>query len=500
MTSTLGVFRNRAFAVIVMASAVANLGAAMFDTASSWLMTSLNSDPVLVSAVQVATMLPMFLLTLPAGTLADIVDPRRLLIGSEIFVTLVALGFAVVVSLKLTTAPLLLIATFLLCAGGAIAAPAWLLTTPMLVSKEELDSAVAINNVSANVSRAVGPAIGGFAIAAFNIGVPFWFYLAANVGIVGALVWWRAPRRTMESLPAERFINAIESGVRYVRNSRDLGATVARALAFFPFASAYWALLPLIARQQSPSDAAFYGVLFGALGLGSMAGSLALNWLKERLGPDGMMALGAVGTVIALWGFAVAHAPALALASSLLAGASWIISVTTLFVSAQVALPSWVRGRGLAFFLTIYFGAMTFGSALWGKVANVEGLPTALSIAGGRRLDRGVSELAVETAYGQRPRPIAVHALARAGVRTAPRRRFRAHSDDRRISDRPQGPDAVPDGARGHRSRAEARWRLCVGLVRGCAARRPDTGDLPGALDGRTPASAGARHRGGPVD
>ena len=385
-TATLSVFRNRAFAVIMIASGVANLGAAMFDTASNWLMTSLNPDPVVVSAVQVATMLPMFLLTLPAGALADIVDARRLLIVSEIFVTLVALAFAAAVSLNYVGAPMVLIATFFLCAGGAIAAPAWLLTTPLLVSKEELDSAVAINNTSSNLSRAIGPAIGGFAIAAYDVEAPFWFYLLANFGVVAALLWWRAPRRSVESLPAERFISAIGSGLRYVRHSHDSAATIVRSLAFFPFASAYWALLPLIARQQVPGGPAFYGMLFGALGVGSMLGSLALSALKSRLGPDGIAALGTLGTVIALWGFGAAPNPELALAASMLAGASWIVTMTTLFVSAQVALPSWVLGRGLAIFLTIYFGALTLGSALWGQVANVEGLPWALYIAAGGAL------------------------------------------------------------------------------------------------------------------
>ena len=139
--SPLALFKNRSFAAIVIASGVANLGAAMFDTASSWLMTSLNPDPVLVSAVQVATMVPMFLLTLPAGALADIVDPRRLLIGSEIFVSLVALAFAIAVSLQLVSAQGLLVATFLLCAGGALAAPAWLLMTPMLVPRRPISTA-----------------------------------------------------------------------------------------------------------------------------------------------------------------------------------------------------------------------------------------------------------------------------------------------------------------------------------------------------------------------
>jgi predicted MFS family arabinose efflux permease len=379
--SAVGVLRNRTFAVILVASGFANLGAAMFDTASSWLMTSLNPDPVMVSAVQVATMLPMFLLTLPAGTLADIVDSRRLLIASEVFVTLVAFTFASAVSLKFVGAPMLLIATFLLCVGGAIAAPAWLLTTPMLVPKEDLDSAVAINNTSSNLSRAIGPAIGGLAIAAVNVEVPFWFYLLANLGVVGALLWWRAPQRTVESLPAERFVNAIENGLRYARNSHDLGATVVRAFAFFPFASAYWALLPLIARQQVPDAPSFYGVLFGALGVGSMFGSLVLNRLKASLGPDAIVALGTLGTSIGLCSFAAAHRPIVTIVASLLAGASWIITTTTLFISAQVALPGWVLGRGLAIFLTVYFGALAFGSALWGQVANVEGLPTALYIS-----------------------------------------------------------------------------------------------------------------------
>jgi MFS family permease len=379
--STLSVFANRNFAVIVIASGVANLAAAMFDTASSWLMTSLNSDPVMVSAVQVATMLPMFLLTIPSGTLADIVDARRLLIGSEVFISLVALLFAAAVSFKLVNATGLLAATFLLCAGGALAAPAWLLTTPMLVPRADLDAAVAINNVSFNISRAIGPAIGGLAIAAYDVELPFWFYLLGNLGVVAALVWWRRPSQAPESLPAERFVNAIESGVRYARHNSDLGATVVRALAFFPFASAYWALLPLIARHLEPNGATFYGIMFGALGVGSILGSLVLNPLKARVGPDAMAALGALGTVIALAGFAAAREPILALSASLVAGASWIITMTTLFISAQVALPNWVLGRGLAIFLTIYFGAMTFGSALWGKVANVAGLPTALYIA-----------------------------------------------------------------------------------------------------------------------
>jgi MFS family permease len=376
-----GVFGNRAFAVIIAASAVANIGVAMFDTASAWLMTSLNPDPMVVSAVQMATTLPMFLLTVPAGALSDIFDPRRLLIGAQLYVVAIAVTFAVVVSLHVVGEWGLLATTFLLCAGGALAAPAWLLITPLLVPKEELDNAIAINNTSFNVARAVGPALAGLAIASFDVDFPFWFYAAASIVIVAALIWWRAPRRQVESLPTERFLAAVSTGLRYTHNNPDMLATMVRAVAFFLFASAYWALLPLVARHQMHNGPMIYGILFGMIGLGSIVGSLLLDGLKARLGTEGSAALATLGTILALIGFAACREPVVAIAASFVAGASWIVMMTTLFVSAQVALPDWVLGRGLAVFLTVYFGAMTLGSAVWGEIANVEGLSHALYIA-----------------------------------------------------------------------------------------------------------------------
>ena len=301
----------------------------------------------------------MFLLTVPAGALADVVDPRRFLIGAQIAVAAISIAFAAVVSASLANPPALLATSFLLGVGGAFAAPAWLLTTPMLVSRSELDGAVAINGATYNLARAIGPAIAGFAIGKLSIDVPFWCYCVGNLGVVAALIWWRAPRRAKESLPAERLVSAMTTGLRYVRNSRDMDSTLIRAVAYFPFASAYWALLPLVVRGQMRNGPEVYGSLMGAVGLGSLVAYLALDWLKARLGPDRLAALGTIGTVLALFLFAVAREPVLAFSASLIAGASWIVMLTTLIVSAQVALPEWVRGRGLAIFLTVYFGAMT---------------------------------------------------------------------------------------------------------------------------------------------
>ena len=378
-----GVFGNLAFTVMLIASSASNVGFAMFDTSSNWLMTSLNPDPMMVSAVQVATTLPMFLLTLPAGALTDIIDARRMLIGAQIAVSAISVVFAAVVTLHGATPAVLLATAFFLGGSGALAAPAWLVITPMLVPKHDLDSAIAINNASYNVSRALGPALAGLGIAAFSIALPFWCFCAGNIAVLAALLWWRTPRRTRETLPAERLFSALRTGLRYARNNRDIDATLIRALAFFPFASAYWALLPLVARTQMDNGPAVYGILLGLIGAGSILGSFALNSLKARLGPDRLATLGTLGTILALGLYGAAREPAIAGLASLIAGASWITMMTTLFVSAQVALPEWVRGRGLAIFLTAFFGAMTLGSAVWGKVASLEGVPTALFLAAG---------------------------------------------------------------------------------------------------------------------
>jgi predicted MFS family arabinose efflux permease len=372
--------------VILIATSLSSVGLAMFDTGSAWLMTSLNPSPRLVSAVQVATTLPFFLLTLPAGAVSDVVDPRRLLIVAELIVTAISIVFAAAVSLG-PASPLALLGTaFLMGAGGALAAPAWLLITPILVPRSDLDSAIAIDTASYNVARAIGPAIAGYAIARLSIAIPFWGCCLGNLALLAALIWWRAPRRPKETLPAERLISAMTTGLRYVRYSREMDATLIRAIAFFPFAIAYLALLPLVARSQGGNGAEIYGQLMAAIGVGSIVATFALGWLKARLGANGQVALGALGTVLSLCLLAAAREPVLAFIASFIYGAASIIALTAFFVSAQVALPQWVRGRGLAIFLTVYFGALTLGSAMWGEVATAKGVPFALYAAGAATL------------------------------------------------------------------------------------------------------------------
>ncbi|WP_158812719.1 MFS transporter [Methylocapsa sp. S129] len=376
-----GAFSHAAFVVIWTASVVSNVGTAMFDTASGWLMTSLSASPLAVSLVQVAVSLPLFLFTLPAGALADVIDSRRLLVVVEFAIIVISAILAVLVSLGLASPAALLISTFLLGVGGALSAPAWQAITPLLVPRQDLDGAVSANSVGFNLSRAVGPALGGIAIAALGIAIPFWVFCASNFGIIAALLWWRSPRKAADSLPAERLTSAVRAGVRYAANNQYLRATLVRAFAFFPFATAYWALLPLVARSLTSQGPQLYGILLGAIGVGAIAGSFALNWLKEKLGPNRVVAFGTLATAFALVLFGLAHDPAEAIVACLIAGASWTIVLTLLYVSAQVALPDWVRGRGLAIFLTAIFGATTIGSAVWGQLAGMEGLAIAHFVA-----------------------------------------------------------------------------------------------------------------------
>jgi MFS family permease len=374
-------FRHTSFAVVWSATVISNIGSWMYSAASGWLMTSLAPDPLIVSLVQVATTLPMVLLALPAGALADVVDRRRLLILTEILTTAVAAIFAGMVWLDLVTPSRLLLFTFLVSVGGVLTAPAWQAIVPQLVPKSDLAPAVTANSVGFNISRAIGPALGGVIIVGFGIAAPFWLNAISNFAVVGALLWWRSPQRSGERLPSERFGDAIVTGLRYARYNVHLRATMGRAVGFFLFSSAYWALLPLVARGQIAGGPELYGILLGAIGTGAVVGALLLPSLKARLGPDRTVSAGTLGTAVALTLFGIAHDETTGLIASVIAGASWIATLASLNVSAQASLPEWVRGRGLALYMTVAFGAMTLGSAIWGAAGGILGLPFTHMIA-----------------------------------------------------------------------------------------------------------------------
>jgi MFS family permease/quinol monooxygenase YgiN len=374
-------FRHRAFAVLWTATLVSSIGTWMHDVGAGWLMATLAPSPLMVSLVQAATTLPVFLLALPAGALADIVDRRRLLLVVQSAMATIALTLGLVVAAGRITAVALLAFTFALGACAALLAPAWQSIVPRLVPREELASAVALNSVGINVSRAIGPALGGVVIAGLGIAWPFLINAASFLAVMAAVAWWRPAAVAHRPLGAERFGSAIRAGLRYARSSSPLRATLARAAVFFVFISAYWALLPLIVRQQLGGDARLYGALVTCIGVGAVTGALLLPRVRARLGPDRLVALGTVGSAVTLLTFALGRDVVAAAAASLIAGASWIAVLSSLNVSAQMSLPDWVRARGLSVYNAVFFGSMAAGSVLWGQVADRFGIAAALVAA-----------------------------------------------------------------------------------------------------------------------
>ncbi|HEY4403825.1 MAG TPA: MFS transporter [Xanthobacteraceae bacterium] len=375
--SSLSPFRYTTFTVLWIATVVANIGTWMQNAAAGWLMTGLDPDPFIVSLVQVANALPMFLFALAGGALADIVDRRRLLIVIQSTIAVLVAGFGALVWLGHVTPAILLAFSFLAGTAAALIAPAWLSIIPQLVPRTDLQPAVALNGVGINVSRAVGPALAGLIIVAWGLAAPFWLNALATLGVIAALIWWQPPADGVRRLPAEGFGRAMRAGLRHARHNPHLRATLIRTAGFTVFASAYWALLPLLARDQVASGPRLYGILLGAIGAGAVAGAFTLPFLQRRFGADMPALAGTVGTAIAMVMFAFARQPAVALAASFVAGVSWIAVLSAVNISAQVGLPSWVRGRGLALFSTVLFGGLTFGSAIWGKVAALTSLPVA---------------------------------------------------------------------------------------------------------------------------
>ena len=371
---------HKVFRMLWLAAIVSNIGSWMHEVGAGWLMTSLAPSPLMVALVQAATTTPVFLLALPAGALADIVDRRRYLMASQIWMMLTATMLGVLTLAGMTTAPLLLIFTFALGIGTAMMMPAWGAITPELVDRSELQAAIGLNSVGMNLARSVGPALAGLIVATAGPGMVFMLNAISFLAVIAALKTWQRPPKLSE-LPAERVFGAIRAGMRFARHSPELRAVLTRGAAFFVFASASWALLPLVVRHELNSGPGTYGLFLACLGVGAIAGALLLPRIRSRVSRDNVVA-GATG-LYALAMLALAHSGNVyaAGAAMLVTGAAWISVVSSLMTAAQTALPGWVRARGLALFWVVFMGGMAAGSTLWGQVASWLGIPYALSIA-----------------------------------------------------------------------------------------------------------------------
>lgn len=360
-----------------------SIGTWMRDVGAGWLMTELSASATSVAMVQVATTLPIFLLSLPAGALADSVDRRRLVLWANVALALLAVGLGLLTRAGHMSPTLLVTGLLLAGACTAVLTPVLQSLTVLLVPRPHLRAAIALNSMGFNVSRAIGPALGGLLLA--TVGVEFNFYADAlsYLAVIAAFWWWKGASAPASAGKPERMASAMTVGLRYAWHAPEFKRTLLRAGSFFLFASAYWALLPLIARQELGGGPAYYGFLLACIGVGAVAAALGLPWLRRRWSAEGTMRLGTVVSIAALGALATVKDRQVAAAVMGLAGAAWIAVLTTANVSAQTHLPDWVRGRGLALYLTVFYGAMTLGSFVWGQVADLAGVPAALWAAAG---------------------------------------------------------------------------------------------------------------------
>ena len=368
-------FRN-----LLIADLVSDIGAFMQAVGAAWLMTSLSSSPLQIALIQTASALPFFLLALPAGSIGDIVDRRKLILGTETWMLVVSAILVVMTYLRLINPWFLLLLTFALSVGDAIESPAWRAIFPELVPRSELPPALALNGIEFNLARAVGPALGGVIIALAGVSTAFLVNAISFVGVIVVIARWKRPV-TKSKLPTETFTGATAAAIRYVRYSPGIRRLLVRAAFVIFFSSAFWALLPAVAKNVSRTSLG-YGLLLGFFGTGAVLGAVALQRLSKRYPVEVVIAaatgvfagvLAAAALVAQLWILCI---------FSFFGGMAWTIFMSIFNTLIQRLAPDWVRARVLAVYLFVFQGSMTSGSVLWGATAERTSLEVALLASG----------------------------------------------------------------------------------------------------------------------
>jgi MFS family permease len=366
--------RNGTFRHLWIASVIGWLGTWLQNTGAGWLMTSLAPEPLIVAMVQAATIMPVFLLALPGGALADIVDRRVFLIGTQTWTILAATLLAVLTILHMMTAVWLLVLTFAIGIGSALTAPAWSAIVPELVPREDMVQAIALNGIGYNLTRAVGPALAGFLIVIGGSSLAFSMYAVSILAVISALFAWHRNRR-FTGLPREHFVSAMRAGMRFVRNTPAIQAAMIRTMSYAIPASAPWALLPLYVRRDLDLGPGMYGLILGMMGIGGVTSGMLLPVVRAKLSRGATVVL---CTLLSCAGMAVVasvrHWIPAAL-GMLLFGLGWTSAFATIQAAAQLVCPPWVRARALSIYQLAQNGALTLGSIGWGIIGGEIGIP-----------------------------------------------------------------------------------------------------------------------------
>ena len=371
---------SRAFREIWAANMLSNLGSLAQLVGASWLMTSLTTSEQMVALVQASTALPVMLLALWAGAIADRFDRRSVMLVSQAFTMAASAVLALCAWAGWLDAWSLLCFTFLIGCGAALRTPAWQAGVGEMVPRSALPSAIALNSIGFNLARSVGPAIGGVIVAASGPAAAFVINALSNIGMVSALVRWKR-ERTARTLPPEPFLSAVGSGLRYVAMAPAILSVLPRAALFGLGASGVQALLPLIARDQMHGAAFTYGLLLGAFGFGAVAGGLLIGRLRDLLGAERLSRASSLAFVAGTVGTAFSPSLPISMTALVLNGAGWIVTLSMMNVTVQLNAPNWALARILALYQMAAFGGIAAGSWLIGLLAGQYGIRDALLIA-----------------------------------------------------------------------------------------------------------------------
>lgn len=372
-------FRHRAFFWLWLGVVIASIGSWGQMVGAQWLFVNDPNAATIVPLVQTASTLPMMLLALPAGVLADAFDRRWMMFVIQIYFITVSALLAALTALGMMPPALLLMFTFAVGAGQAMLSPTWQAMITELVPRSEFAAATRLDMVSVNVSRAAGPAIAGFVIAAWGVPPVLALNVATGCVLAVILLAWRRP--TIQAGRRERFLPALRSGSRYVRHEPVVRTILLRFATFIFPAGAVWALLPLIASQQLGLAANGYGILFAALGVGAITAALGLGRVKQRLSSNTVLALAGTAFAVAFAAIALASSMWVAVPLLIVCGFGWTATVATVISELQLFLPGWVRARAIAIYLMVFLGTQAVAAPIWGLVTQQAGLQVALLAA-----------------------------------------------------------------------------------------------------------------------
>ena len=375
-------FTYALFRAIWIASLISNVGTWMQNVAGVWLVTTLTTSALLVALMQTATSLPAFLLSMPAGAIGDLIDRRRLLLFTQGFMAVVALGLGVFTLTGAANALDVLGFTFLLGMGAALNGPIWQTVTTELVPRPVLPFAITLNGVSNNIARAIGPAVGGLIIAYYS---PGWVFVLNGVSFVGTwLVVWRWQREVQnDGGPAENFSGALRAGIRYVQYSPAIVAVLVRTFAFSFGASAMWALLSVVVARRLHLQSGSYAVMLSWLGAGAVSGAFLIGRIGHRLKLNQRVLLGSLMFVATNLSLALVPSEYWLFPVMFLSGTAWLITMTSFSTSVQLHVPKWVQARVVSMYMLVFQAGMSLGSIIWGELADRATLPLALLVAAG---------------------------------------------------------------------------------------------------------------------